>query len=117
MKMGSGCKGGVLAIALLMLWQGSDQAAASSEACRSLAALYARAPESLDAQAKVALQNCLAIEAEEKTGAAQPPAPPSQDTSGAPAPQSVGTPQQDRQWGEWPLPSAWTEHWPSPNPW
>jgi hypothetical protein len=106
MRIGICLKAGVLPTALLMLWQGSQPAAASSEACRSLAALYARAPDQLDAQARAALQNCLATEAEERS-----------DTSVAPAPQSGVAPQEERKWGEWPLPPAWTEHWPSPNPW
>lgn len=117
MRIGICLKAGVIAIALLLLRQGSEPAAASSEACQSLAAIYARAPGQMDAQARMALQNCLATEAEDRSGAAQPSAPSNPDTSGAPAPQPVGTPQQDRQWGEWPLPPAWTEHWPSPNPW
>ena len=116
MRIGICLKVGVLPIALLLLWQGTEPAAASSEACRSLAALYARAPEQLDAQAKIALQNCLATEAQE-SGTTQPSAPSYQDTSVAPAPESGNSPQEERAWGEWPEPPAWTEHWPSPNPW
>jgi hypothetical protein len=117
MSIGICLKAGMLPIALLVLWQRPEPAAASTEACRSLAALYARAPEQLDAQARIALQNCLTTEAEEKSGTAQPPAPSYQDTSAAPAPQSEAPAQEERTWGEWPLPSAWTEHWPSSNPW
>lgn len=117
MRIADCLKAGVLPIALFILWQGAGPAAATSEACRSLAALYARAPEQLDDQAKLALQNCLAAEAEEKSGAVQPSAPPSQDTSGGSTPQSGGTPQQGHERGEWPVPPAWTESWPSPNPW
>ena len=117
MRIGICLKAGVLPITLLMLWQGSEQAAASSEACRSLAAIYARAPEQMDAQERMALQNCVATEAEEKSGTAQPSAPSSQDISVAPDPQSGTAPEQERAWGEWPLPPAWTEHWPSSNPW
>ena len=106
MGIGICLKAGVLQIALPILWQGSKPAATSSEACRSLATIYARAPEQMDAQSRMALQNCLAIEAEEKS-----------DTSVAPAPQSGTPPQQERAWGEWPVPPAWTEHWPSSNPW
>jgi hypothetical protein len=117
MRIGICLTAGVLPLALFVLWQGSGPAAASSEACRSLAAIYARAPEQMGAQAKAALQNCLAIEAEEQAGAVRPSGPSSQDTPGASAPQSEDTPQGGRQWGEWPDNPAWTEHWPSPNPW
>jgi hypothetical protein len=117
MRTGICLKAGVLPIALFVFWQGSGPAAASSEACRSLAALYARAPDQLDAQAKIALQNCLATEANERSGAVQAPAPAPQNPSNAPAPQSGDTPQQGEQWGDWPASPAWTEHWPSPNPW
>ena len=117
MRIGICLKGGVLAIALLLLWQGSEAAAASSDACRGLAAIYARKPEAMDAQALAALQDCLAAEGENQSPSTELPASSSQNAPVAPAPQSGGAPQQDRTWGEWPAPPAWTEHWPSPNPW
>ena len=117
MKIGICLKACVLPIGLLLLWQWSGSAAASTEACRSLAALYARAPEQLDAQARAALQNCVATEAEERSGTTQPSAPSYQGSSVAPAPQPGGVPREDGAEGGWPAPPSWQEHWPSPNPW
>jgi len=82
------------------VWRWPVSAGVLSETCQSLAAVYARAPEQLDAKELVALQKCLAVEAKEK---------------------SEATEQQPREeWGEWPASTPWTpatESWPSSKPW
>ena len=101
MRIGIRLSAAMLPITVFLLWQGAEHAAATSEACQSLAAIYARTPDQLDAQAKIALQNCLAAEAQGKSGTSQPENPS----------------QQEGDWGQWPEPAPWNAHWPSPNPW
>ncbi len=99
--VGRACYRMSIFIALASLaWGSAGPAEASTEACQSLAAIYARTPQYLDAKELVALQRCLDADAKEKAD------PPEQ--------------QPRREWGEWPASSPWTvtpESWPSPNPW
>jgi hypothetical protein len=93
-------RGAILALVFVGVCHWPVPAQALSEACQSLAAVYARNPEYLDAKELVALQRCLALEVKEKSQSADPPPP------------------RDR--GPWPPPAPWTptpESWPSPNPW
>ncbi len=93
-------RGAILALVFVGVCHWPVLVRALSEACQSLAAVYARNPEYLDAKELVALQRCLALEVKEKSQSADPPPP------------------RDR--GAWPPPAPWTptpESWPSPNPW
>ncbi len=98
--------GGVVLLGLLACWSITQAAPGPSDACRTLAAMYARAPEQFDAQALAALQACIAAEASDKT---EPPAAP-----------VVPAIQEQSKWKEWPAPAPWTQSadpWPYPTPW
>ncbi len=101
-----------IAIGLFMPGKGAA-VTASSGACRSLAAIYSRAPEQLDVQARMALDTCLTTEGEDASGIGNL----SKDISGAFASPLGNSPQQAPEWGKWPNPARWNARWPSANAW
>ena len=128
--MGIGIRLGAGALVLglwLMPWGARRADAEPSESCRNLAARFAAAPEQLDLKGLATLGTCLTTEIGERVGATAPSAVPREEAPTPPAPPGAATPPpasregtprpQAREYGAWPLPAPWTEHWPSPNPW
>ncbi len=129
----------VAGVILLLLWSLSwgirGAEAAPSDACRTLAARFAAAPEQLDLKALAALGICLTGEIGERVGAIEQaeapeaksapppqvlqPSPPPPQPPPPPPPPPVGPwePLPPRPYGDWPSSAPWTESWPSPNPW
>ena len=115
---------------LLLLWPLSwgigGAEAAPSDACRTLAARFAAAPEELDLRALATLGICLTGEIGERVGAIeQPEAPEAESTPpqeaappppAPPQPPPPPAPPPARPYGDWPSPAPWMETWP-PNPW
>ena len=116
-----------LVITLGLASWGIDIVAAEPSAfCRDLAARFATAPAQLDARSLARLGACVLTEIEERADGTVPPTRPSEGAAPSPPPAVVlppPAPSDDtqspvtRQYGDWPLPAAWTESWPSPKPW
>ena len=113
-----------MGVFFLLLWSLSwgirGAEAAPSDACRTLAARFAVAPEQLDLKALAALGICLTGEIGERVGATEQAQAP--EAEGAPPPEVLPPPPAPPQppappYGAWPPPAPWTESWPSPNPW
>lgn len=111
-----------LCASLLVLWWapwGIPRAAAEpSEACRNLAARFARAPDQMDLQALATLGSCVSGEIAGRVGGTAPsgapeeeaPPPPAQGSQKGAATESdpwEPKPSQGRQYGEWPPPAPW----------
>jgi hypothetical protein len=118
---------GSLVVILGMACWGIDLVAAEpSTVCRDLAMGFATAAVQLDARSLARLGACVLTEIEERADATEPPTRPSEGAAPSPPPAVVLPPPapsdatqslMTHQYGEWPLPAAWTESWPSPKPW
>ena len=101
-------------------------AAEPSTFCRDLAAGFAAAPAQLDARSLARLGTCVMAEIADRAGATEPSARPSEGIVLSPSPAVVLPPPAPsdatqspliRRYGDWPLPAAWMENWPSPKSW
>ena len=123
---------------LLLLWPLSwgigGAEAAPSDACRTLAARFATAPEELDLRGLASLGICLTGEIGERVGAIEQPeapeaesapppevvpppaAPPQPPPPPPPLPVAPWEPLPPRPYGDWPSSAPWTESWP-PSRW
>ena len=89
------CRRALFILLFIAVWHWPVPARAMSEACQSLAAVYGRSPQYLDAKELVALQKCLEADAKERAEKTEEP------------------PRRSR---DWPTPPPWTpsqESWPS----
>ena len=110
----------------LVSWDIDIVAAEPSASCRDVAAGFATAPAQLDARSLARLGTCVMAEIEDRAGATEPSAGPSEGTALSPSPavflpppapsEATQSPLRPR-YGDWPLPAAWVEAWPSPTPW
>ena len=110
----------------LASWDIDIVAAEPSASCRDVAAGFATAPAQLDARSLARLGTCVMTEIEARAGATEPSAGPSEGAAPSPSPAVVLTPPASSdatqsplrpRYGDWPLPAAWVEAWPSPTPW
>ena len=110
----------------LASWDIDIVAAEPSSSCRDVAAGFATAPAQLDARSLARLGTCVMTEIEDRAGATEPSARPSEGTapfafsgggSPPPAPSDATQSLLRPRYGDWPLPAAWMEDWPSPTPW
>jgi hypothetical protein len=116
----------LVAILGLASWGIDIVAAEPSASCRDLAAGFATTPAQLDTRSLARLGTCVIMEIEERAGATEPSTRPSEGAAPSPPPAVVLPPPAPGdatqtpltpQYGDWPLPAAWTESWPSPKPW
>lgn len=110
----------------LASWGIDIVAAEPSAFCQDLAARFATAPAQLDARSLARLGTCVITEIEERADATEPSTRPSEGTAPSPPPAVVLPPPAPsdatqspltHQYGDWRLPAAWMESWPSPKPW
>ena len=110
----------------LASWEIDIVAAEPSAFCRDVAAGFATAPAQLDARSLARLGTCVMTEIEDRAGATEPSTGPSEGTALSPSPAVVLPPPAPSdvtqsplrpRYGDWPLPAAWMEDWPSPTPW
>ena len=136
MEIGDRLGAGVI---LLLLWSLSwgirGAEAAPSDACRTLAARFAAAPEELDLRGLAALGICLTGAIGERVGATEPAeapeaesvpppevvpppaAPPQPPPPPPPLPVAPWEPLPPRPYGDWPPSAPWTENWPPSSLW
>jgi len=136
MEIGGRLGAGAIVLLLWSLAWGTQRAAAApSDACRTLAARFAAAPEELDLRALAALGICLTGAIGERVGAIEPAeapeaevapppdvvpppaAPPPPPQAPPPLPVAPWEPLPPRPYGDWPPSAPWIESWPSPSPW
>jgi hypothetical protein len=129
--MGIGARLGA-GVILLLLWSLSwgirGAEGTPSDACRTLAARFAAAPEELDLRGLAALGICLTGEIGERVGATEPVEAP--EAESAPPPEVVPPPAAPPQpappppapppalpYGNWPPSAPWMEDWPPSSRW
>ena len=110
----------------LVSWDIDTVAAEPSAFCRDVAAWFATAPAQLDARSLARLGTCVMAAIEDRAGATELSAVPLEDAAPSPSPpvvlpppassETIQSPVRPR-YGDWPLPAAWMEDWPSPKPW
>ena len=110
----------------LASWDIDIVAAEPSAFCRDAAAGFATAPAQLDARSLARLGTCVMTEIEDRAGATEPSAGPVEGAAASPspalflpppAPSEATQSSLTHRYGDWPLPAAWMEDWPSPTPW